>query len=104
MPPRKQPVLQNSTARIILTELDLYAKDRQFYPLEGSLFTFLTKGEVNPKTRKWEPGRYPNLTWGMFHYWFERLVSEHYIDVDFTTRAVRCLHLAIVERGESPLD
>ncbi len=103
MPLRRRPVLQHPTARAILAELELYAKDRQFYPLEHSLFIYMTKGEDRPELRKHEPGRYPEMTWGSWHHWFERLVEEGYIEIDFNTRAIRCLHLEIVEKDDSPL-
>lgn len=105
MAPRKQPILENKTARIILAELDLYAKDRQFYPLEGALFTYLTKGEYDHRKRKYIEPRYPEMAnhWGSFHYWFVRLSNEGFIEIDNNTRAVRCVHLQIVEKDASPL-
>lgn len=105
MPPRKQYVLDNKTARIILSELDEYAKMRQFYPLEHSLYTYLTEGEPDPKNRKKSEARYPELKgrWGMFHHWFGRLVEDGFIEIDQTTRAVRCVHLQIIEKDTSPL-
>lgn len=99
---RKGYVLQNKTARAILDELNLYAKDKQFYPVKFALFRYMRDGETD-KSHKYTPGRYPELTQGSFNYWFDRLVAEGYIEIDWTTRAIRCVHLMIVEREDFPL-
>lgn len=98
MPKRKGPVLENPIARSILDELSLYAKDKQFYPLQNALFGYMTRPQFNPATRKEDPPRYPKLKLWIFDYWYERLVEEGYIEVDRATRSIRCVHLAIVER------
>lgn len=85
-------------SRLIFNELDLYAKDKQFYPVRFALFNYMTRPQFNPMTRKNDPVRYPDLRRGTFDYWFERLISEGFVTVDFTSSAVRCEHLAIVER------
>lgn len=103
MPRRKEPVLNVQTARDIFNELDLYAQDKQFYPVQGALFSYMTKPQRNPMTKIVEPARYPDLKLGVFNHWFNRLVEEGYIQVDRVTRAIRCVHLAIVEKDADPL-
>jgi hypothetical protein len=103
MPKRKDPVLNNSTALLIFNELDLYAKDKQFYPVQNALYSYMTKPQFNKATRQMDPPRYPDITRGTFDYWFERLVEEEYIKVDSATRAIRCVHLVIVERENAPV-
>lgn len=103
MPKRKAPVLDNSIAKLIFDELDLYAKDKQFYPVQNALYSYMTKQQFNRATHKQEPSRYPDLARGTFDYWFERLVEEGYIEIDGATRAIRCVHLAIVERDLPPV-
>lgn len=103
MPKRKGPVLDNPTARDILNELSLYAKDRQFYPVQNALWRYMAQTQYNPKTHKKEEARYPKLGVWTFDYWFDRLIEEGYIEVDNITRAIRCVHLEIVEREGSDI-
>jgi hypothetical protein len=99
---RKGYVLTNKTARAILDELDLYAKDKQFYPVKFALLRYMQEGETKKEGRRIVhiPGKYPELTFGSYNYWFNRLVDEGYIEMDWTTKAIRCLHLIIVERED----
>lgn len=90
----------NHTSRQIFNELELYAKDRQFYPVQFALFRYMTGEQWNPKTRRKDPPRYPKLKLWHFNYWFERMVSEGYIEIDPDSRAIRCTHLEIVEKED----
>jgi hypothetical protein len=97
MPKRKEPVMNNAIARDIFNELDLYAKDKQFYPVEHALYAYMTrfvKGEDGTRRRCY------NLSISTFRWWFLRLVEEGYIKVDPETRAIRAVHLMIVERED----
>lgn len=77
--------MESQTARDILSELELYAKDRQFYPVQNALFGHMRRKQYD-------------VTIGEFNYWFDRLVRENYIDIDPDTRSVRCIRLMIIER------
>lgn len=99
MPKRKGPALDNQIARDIFSELELYAKDRQFYPLEHALYSHMVRFERNADGKL--ERRY-NLIKGVFRYWFSRLVEEGYIEIDKETRAIRATHLIIVEKDKSP--
>jgi hypothetical protein len=99
---RKEQVMNNQIARDIFNELDLYAKDKQFYPPQNALFKYMTESQFNRMTRRKNPARYSDLSQGKFNYWFSRLVEEKYIEIDPITRAIRCIHLAIVERDDVP--
>lgn len=92
---------QEHISRKIFNELELYAKDKQFYPVQNALFNYMTKPQWNPKTRKKDPPRYPKLTLWTFDYWFDRMVDEGYIEIDLASRAIRCTHLEIVEKEDS---
>lgn len=103
MPRRKGPCLDNKTARDILHELSLYATDKQFYPVKYALYTYMAKPYYDLKTHRHEPPRYPDLGLWTFDWWFDRLVEEGYIEVDPVTKAIRCLHLEIIEKEEPGL-
>lgn len=102
MPKRKTPVLNNALARSILTELIEYARMKQFYPVQNALWRYMATPQFNPITKKQEPARYPGLGQWTYGYWFERLVLEGYIEIDQATRAIRCVHLEIVEKSDLP--
>lgn len=103
MPRRKGPVMDNPIARSIFNELELYAKDRQFYPLQGALYAYMTRF-VKDETDGELKSCY-DLRVGTFNYWFDRLVEDGYIEVDRTTRSIRAVHLMIVEREDAkPID
>jgi hypothetical protein len=107
MPKRRESLSQlwshndSHISHLIFNELDLYAKDRQFYPVQNALFSYMTNEQWNAGTHKLDPPRYPHLSQGIFDYWFGRLVEEGYIEIDQTTRAIRCLHLEIIEKPDS---
>lgn len=101
MPRRKGPALDNPVARSIFNELDLYAKDRQFYPVQNALFNHMVGFTKMPDGHL--ERRY-NLSVGEFNYWFSRLVEEGYIEIDLATRAIRAMHLAIVEKEDANID
>lgn len=101
MPKRKGPALTHKIARAILDELSQYATDSQFYPVQNALYGYMARDHYNPKTRKMEKARYPDLKRWIFDYQFERLVEEGYIEIDRPTRAIRCVHLQIVEKEVS---
>ena len=101
MPRRKGPALDNPIARSIFNELDLYARDRQFYPVQNALYNHMT-GFVKRPDGKLER-RYV-LSVGEFNYWFSRLVEEGHIEIDNATRAIRAMHLAIVQREDVNID
>lgn len=98
MPKRKEPVLNNAIARDIFNELDLYAKDKQFYPVEHALYGHMIRFVL----RDGKMQRMYSLSKGEFRYWFARLVEEGYIQIDPASRAIRCVHLQIVEKEEIP--
>ena len=105
MPPRSQPVMETQLARDIYNELELYAKDKGYYPLQNALFAYMTrpildkddKPQFDPDTN--EMLRHYKITIGEFNWWFERLVKEGYIAVDKDTRSIKCTELVIVERS-----
>lgn len=103
MPPRKIPLWQiwldddNHISKQILRELELYAKDKGFYPLQNVLFTMLTNGRYNPVTHKWEPARY-SFEIGTYNYWFKRLVEEGYVGLDPDSRSINSTSLEIREK------
>lgn len=109
MPKRKQTLQAiwekepDHISRQIFRELDLYAKDKQFYPVQNALWRYMTEPQYNPRTRKTEVARYPEIGQWKFDYWFGRLVEERFIEIDPTTRAIRCVHLEIVEKEGSDL-
>jgi hypothetical protein len=88
----------NHISRNILAELTLYAKDKQFYPLQRTLFRMMAYPSFNPVTLKPEEPRYPDLQLNLYDYWFARLVEEGYIEIDQPTRAIRCARLEIVDK------
>lgn len=100
MPKRKTDALNNSIAKSIFNELDLYAKDRQFYPIEGALYSYMIRPEKN-ESGKFKP-RY-DFNQDTFRYWFGRLVEDGYITIDKDTRSIRCNHLMIVEKDDGDL-
>ncbi len=98
MPRRKEP-LMNTPARDIMAELEHYAKDRQFYPVQNALYGHMIR------RRDENGGRvYPGLTVGVFNYYFKRLVDEGFVQIDPDTRAVRAVKLMIVERDDYTAD
>lgn len=97
---RKPPALSNETARCILNELSLYATDKQFYPLQNTLWAYMAKPQWNYATLCHDPARYPALGQWTFNYWFERLVEDGHIEIDKATRAIRAAHLEIVEKAD----
>lgn len=101
---RRGYVLTNKTARAIMDELNLYATDKQFYPSKFALLRFMQEGETKKVGNRAVhiPGRYPDITFGSYNYWFNRLVEEGHIEMDWTTKAIRCIHLIIVERDDVP--
>ena len=94
---RKQTLLDSQTARDILAELETYAKDKQFYPVQNALYGHMHRKLDDSKCRL-----YNELTIGKFDYWFDRLVFEGYIDIDDDTRAIRAVRLMIVDRDDLP--
>lgn len=103
MPKRKKPVMENSIARNIFNELELYAKDKQFYPLQGALYAYMTRFVKDEATG--EMKRCYDLRVGTFNWWFDRLVEEGFIEIDRVTRSIRAVHLVIVERdGAKPIE
>lgn len=98
MPKRKEPVMDSSIARDIFNELDLYAKDKQFYPIEHALYRHM-KRYIRNDAGVLEP--LYKFSKGEFRYWFGRLVDERYIEIDEDTRAIRCSHLMIVEKEQA---
>lgn len=106
MPKRRTPVMDTQLARDIYNELELYAKDKGYYPLQNALFAYMTRPVLDPKTRMPvrnidtnEIKRHYNITVGEFNWWFDRLVQEGYIAVDRDTRSIKCTELIIVERS-----
>lgn len=101
MPRRKGQVMDNPIARSIFSELELYAKDKQFYPLQNALYGHMTrfvKGSDGQLKRCYD------LSLATFNWWFGRLVEDGYIKIDRETRSIRAVHLQIVERdGPSPM-
>lgn len=87
-------------SRLILNELILYAKDRQFYPVRRALWRYMAYPAFNPATRKLDPPRYPDVELNLYDYWFSRLVSEGYIEIDQNTSAIRCVNLEITEKDD----
>ncbi len=85
-------------SRVILNELEEYAKMRQFYPVPNALYSYMTKPRWNKAAKKLDPPFYPDLKETLFRYWFRRLVGAGYIEIDDDTRAIRCIHLQIIER------
>lgn len=101
MPKRKEPVMTNAIARDIFNELDLYAKDKQFYPVQHALYAYMTrfvKDETGHLKRCYD------LSISTFNWWFNRLVEEGYIKIDPITRSIRAVHLMIVEREDSNIE
>lgn len=96
----KQP---GHISRLILLELTLYAKDKQFYPLQNVLLRMMTKPRYNRKTHKYESARYPEIKRHAFDYWFGRLVDEGYIEIDGESRSIRCVNLIITDKEDSAL-
>lgn len=100
MPKRKAPALENSIAQSIFDELDLYARDKQFYPVQGALYGHMTRFVKNADGNL---ERAYALSIGEFNYWFSRLVEEGHIVIDRETRAIRAVHLMIVEKENPPI-
>lgn len=90
MPRRKTPIMK-TPARDVFAELELYAKDKQFYPVQNALFGHMQRKDYD-------------ITIGEFNYYFDRLVEEGYIDVDDDTRAIRATKLIIVDRDNADVD
>lgn len=91
MPRRREPIENSSVAQDILTVLQTYAKDAQFYPTQNGLFQHMRRMGY----------RY---SIGSFNYWFFRLVDAGLIQIDWqNTRAIRATSLAIVERDSLSL-
>ncbi len=88
----------NEVARNIYNELEVYAHDHHSYPTQGALYAYMAKPQWNNATLVQNEARYPELKVGMFNHWFDRLVSEGYIEVDRSTRAIRCTNLVISEK------
>lgn len=84
----------------IFDEMDLYAKDKGFYPVQNALYKYMACEQWNDATRQLDDARYPDLTIGTFNHWYDRLVGEGYIIVD-KTRSVKMAHLQIVDKSES---
>jgi hypothetical protein len=107
MSKRKEPISKiwqdtpDHLSHQIFSELELYATDKGYYPIQNALFRFMTQPQWNEKVRKQDEPRYPKLGQWTFDYWFDRLVEEGYIEVDQVTRSIRCTHLIIVERENS---
>lgn len=86
MPRRREPVERSPVAQDILTVLQTYAKDEQFYPTQNGLHCHMRRLGYK-------------YTIGSFNYWFSRLVEAGRIEIDWqNTRAIRATSLAIVER------
>lgn len=85
-------------SRQIWNELDHYARDKGFYPIQNKLYRYMTDPQWNKATKKMDPPRYPELGQWVFDYWYDRLIEEGYIEVDQITRSIRCSHLVIVEK------
>lgn len=83
----------------IFNELELYATDQGFYPVQNALFKYMAEEQWNDATKRLEPARYPDLTIGAFNHWYDRLIAEGYIILD-KTRSVRMAHLVIVEKSD----
>lgn len=90
MPRRKEPIFK-TPARDIFAELEIYAKDKQFYPVQNALFCHMQRKEYD-------------ITIGEFNYYFKRLVDEGYIEIDDDTRAIRATKLIITERDNVDVD
>lgn len=88
----------NHISKLIFNEMDVYAQDKGFYPVQFALYKYMAEPQWNKATLKMDPARYKGLTQGKFDHWYDRLVEENYIIVDPTTRSVRLMHLVIVER------
>lgn len=110
MPKRKSGAMENPTARDIFNELDLYAKDRQFYPLQNALYGYMTRFMKDASGKlvldeNGKPKRHYNLSISTFNWWFSRLVEEGFIVIDRETRSIRAVHLQIVEKEDAhPLE
>lgn len=90
----------NHISRSILDELILYAKDKQFYPVRRALWRYMVYPTFNPATGKPDPARYPGVSRDLYDYWFSRLVSEGYVEIDQNTSAIRCVKLEITEKDD----
>ena len=86
MPRRRESIEASAVAQDILSVLQTYATDSQFYPTQNGLYAHMKRLGY----------RY---TIGSFNYWFSRLVEAGHIQIDWqNTRAIRATSLAIVER------
>lgn len=89
MPKRRQPLQDSQVAQDILSVLETYAIDAQFYPTQNGLYNHMRRMGYKH-------------TIGSFNYWFSRLVEARKIDVDWSnTRAIRAVNLVIVDRAET---
>src|SRR5260221_11195600 len=86
----------NHISQNIFDELEGYAKDKGFYPVQNALYKYMAEAQWNEATRKLDDPRYPALTIGTFNHWYDRLIAEGYIILD-KTRSVKMAHLVIVE-------
>lgn len=86
MPRRREPIEASAVARNILSALETYATDSQFYPTQNGLYSHMKRMGYD-------------YSIGRFNYWFFRLVEAGRIEIDWSnTRAIRATSLAIVER------
>lgn len=91
---------EDHISKNIFDEMELYAKDNGFYPVQNALYKYMAADQWNDVTLQFDDARYPDLTIGVFNHWYDRLVDESYIIVD-KTRSVKMAHLVIVEKGKS---